>query len=281
MTNGASAWICVTCGNEFSPAAAPPAECLICVDERQHVPAEGQQWVRLDDPGHNDRALAVDEIAPGLFSLCLSPTVGIGQRAFFVKTPAGNVLWEPPGFVGAPLLDWIAEHGGVSAIASSHPHLVGASVSLSHLLGNVPVYFNRADSRWITREDSVIEPWSGRHVVTEGVELVQCGGHFPGSSVLLLTGADRPGAILTGDTLMVGADRRSVSFMRSYPNLIPLPERLVRGIADTVDALPFDRIHGGFPGHDITENGREVVRFSADRYIGWITDVIRDPDEPG
>lgn len=281
MTNGDSPWICVACGNEFPPAADPPPECLICVDERQHVPADGQQWVRLDDPRHNDRTLSVDEIAPDLYSLQLSPTVGIGQRALFVRTPSGNVLWEPPGFVGAPLLDWITDHGGICAIASSHPHLVGASVSLSHLLGRVPVLFNRADARWITRADPVIELWSERHLVAEGAELVQCGGHFPGSSVLLLGGNDRQGAILTGDTLMVGADRRTVSFMRSYPNLIPLPERLVRGIADTVDALPFDRIHGGFPGHDVMENGREIVRFSADRYIGWITDAIQDPDDPG
>lgn len=274
-------WICVACGNEFAPAAEPPRECLICVDERQFVPADGQRWVRLDDPEHGHRTLTVDEIAPELYSLQLTPTVGIGQRTLFARTPSGNVLWEPPGYVGAPLLDWITEHGGVCAIASSHPHLVGASVSLSHLLGDVPVFFNRLDARWVTREDPAIRLWSDRQVVADGAELVQCGGHFPGSSVLLLDPAGRPGAILTGDTMMVGADRRSVSFMRSYPNLIPLSERVVRGIADTVDWLPFDRIHGGFPGHDVITGGPGVVRFSADRYIGWITDAIRDPDEPG
>ncbi|MFD4366816.1 hydrolase [Rhodococcus sp. NPDC058521] len=280
MTKGNWAWVCVACGNEYPPLEYPPRECVICVDQRQFVPASGQRWMRLDDPALNDRRLTVDEVAPDLYSLQLTPTLGIGQRALFVRTRDGNVLWEPPGFVGESLVRWLEANGGIRAIASSHPHLVGASVSLSHLMGNVPVLFNGADYRWITRPDPVVELWSDRHGVVEGVELVQCGGHFPGSSVLLVAPGDRPGAILTGDTVMVGADRRSVSFMRSYPNLIPLSPRLVRGIADTLESLPFESIHGGFPGQDVMASGAHVVRYSADRYIGWITDTIRDPDDP-
>ena len=113
-----------------------------------------------------------------------------------------------------------------------------------------------------------------------GIELVQCGGHFPGSSVLLWPdGGNGSGAIFVGDTLMVGADRRSVSFMRSYPNLIPLPPRLVRKIEATVMALPFDRIYGGFDGQVIESNGPAIVQFSADRYVGWVTDELRDRSE--
>ena len=35
-------------------------------------------------------------------------------------------------------------------------------------------------------------------------------------------GANGKGALLTGDIIQVVQDRRYVSFMRSYPNLIPL-----------------------------------------------------------
>ena len=34
-------------------------------------------------------------------------------------------------------------------------------------------------------------------------------------------GADGRGALLTGDVAMVAMDRRSLSFMYSYPNYIP------------------------------------------------------------
>ena len=53
--------------------------------------------------------------------------------------------------------------------------------------------------------------------------LINTGGHFEGSQVLhWAAGCDGQGALLTGDTVTVVMDRRYVSFMYSYPNLIPL-----------------------------------------------------------
>ena len=40
-------------------------------------------------------------------------------------------------------------------------------------------------------------------------------------------GADGRGALLSGDIVQVVPDRRYVSFMYSYPNLIPLPAAAV------------------------------------------------------
>lgn len=272
-----AAWICVTCGNEYPPGPMPSV-CLICVDERQYVPAEGQHWASLD-PGET-RSVTVRTPEPGLTEFTVDPSVGIGQRTFLVHTPAGNVLWEPPGFIGAGLVDRLRAAGPVCAIVSSHPHLIGASVSLSHLLDEPPVYVNGHDRRWITRPDPVITFWNETLEAAPGVRLQRCGGHFPGSCVLHVAhGADGRGLLLTGDTMMVGADRTSVSFMRSYPNLIPLSPRLVREIVGAVDTLTFDRIYGAF-GDVIDSGARAAVRASAERYIGWLTDQIRDPDEP-
>ena len=53
--------------------------------------------------------------------------------------------------------------------------------------------------------------------------------------------ADGKGALLTGDIVHVGPDR-NVSFMRSYPNLIPLDAGSVQRIADALDPWPFDSI---------------------------------------
>lgn len=145
----------------------------------------------------------------------------------------------------------------------------------------MPVYYNDLDRRWLTRPDPVVEFWSGDAEILNEVRIIQCGGHFPGSAVLHLPDAadGRGGALLTGDTIKGVMQPGMVTFMRSYPNMIPLSPRLVRQIADRVTALPFDRLYDAF-GVVVDENAREVVETSARRYIGWATDETVDPDDP-
>jgi hypothetical protein len=97
--------------------------------------------------------------------------------------------------------------------------------------------------------------------------------------VLHFTGADGQGVLLAGDTIRVNADRTTVSFMRSYPNLIPLSPRSIGKIVDAVAPWSFDRIYGGFDGELLASGAAEAVRASAERYIGWLRDEIRDEDE--
>jgi hypothetical protein len=80
-------------------------------------------------------------------------------------------------------------------------------------------------------------------------------------------GQSGKGALLTGDMLTVVPDRRYVSFMYSYPNLIPLSADIVRRIVDAVDPFEFDRIYGAWWDRVSTTGAREIVRRSADRYI--------------
>ncbi len=272
-------WICSACGVEHANMARPPARCAICTDERQYVPAGGQQWTSIKElTGRHEGSFA--ELEPDLYAVQVRPSVGIGQRGLLLRTPGGNLLWEPPAYLDQQMIDEATALGGVAAIASSHPHLVGCSVTWSKAFDGVPIHFGEADQRWIRRPDDQIRLWSGRQEVLPGVELVQCGGHFPGSAVLhWAAGAGGRGVLLVGDTVMVNADRASVSFMRSYPNLIPLPERLVRQIADRLGQWEFDRIYGAFDGKIIDSGAAAAVQASADRYIGWIRDEIRDPDE--
>src|SRR5256885_969699 len=104
-----------------------------------------------------------------------------------------------------------------------------------------------------------------------GVTLIQSGGHFEGSAVLHWAGgAEGRGALFTGDTITVGPDRQFVSFMRSYPNLIPLPARELRRIVSTVEPYKFDRIYGGWWDRIIGRNAKAAIQKSADRYIRWI-----------
>ena len=65
----------------------------------------------------------------------------------------------------------------------------------------------------------------------------------PGSTVLhWADGADGGGALLTGDTIMVGEDRRTVGFMYSFPNYIPLNARAVQHIGAMVEPFEFEHV---------------------------------------
>ena len=89
----------------------------------------------------------------------------------------------------------------------------------------MPIHLHADDREWILDPDEAISLWQGETLeILPGVTLIRCGGHFPGASVLHWAGgAGGRGIVCSGDTLTVTADRKYLSFMRSYPNLIPLP----------------------------------------------------------
>ena len=272
-------WLCATCGLEYPDTPEPPAICPICSDERQYLPPDGQRWTTLDTL-QQDHSGSIAELEPDLYGITISPKTGIGHRPLLVRTPHGNVLWDAPGYIDDDLVAAIRDLGGLSAIASSHPHLTGLEVTWSHAFGGVPVYYNEDDQRWIQRPDDVIQLWRGAQEILPTITLVQCGGHFAGSSILhWAAGAEGRGVAFSGDTFLVVADRAHVTFMRSYPNSIPLPERSVRKIVDAIAPYPFDRLYSGFDPGLIANGADAAVRESAARYIGWIRDERRDPDE--
>ncbi len=80
-------------------------------------------------------------------------------------------------------------------------------------------------------------------------------------------------ALLAGDVVQVIPDRRHVSFMWSYPNLIPLPASKVRAIGAALEPFPFETIHGAWWGRVVTGDGSSVVRRSVERYIGAVSEA--------
>ncbi len=80
-------------------------------------------------------------------------------------------------------------------------------------------------------------------------------------------GAEGRGALLTGDSIYVVPDRRFVSFMRSYPNMIPLPVHKVQSIVDSLRSYQFDRIYGGWFGRVVAANTKNALERSASRYL--------------
>ncbi|MBO0876471.1 MAG: hydrolase [Pseudonocardia sp.] len=259
--------ICRTCAVEH---ARPTELCVICADERQWVPAEGQVWTTLADYAEAGHETHIRELEPDLFGLTVIPKVGIGQQSHLVRTPEGCVLWDPVGFVDQAAIDRIRELGGLRAVAASHPHMFGVQVQWSAAFGGVPVLVTQPNLEWVRRPDPVIRSWSGTYEIATGLTLHQVGGHFPGSAVLSwAAGSGGAGVLLGSDTVQANPDRVSATFMRSYPNRIPLSAGVVERIASTVGRLSYDRLYDNF-GRTIHSDARAAVRRSADRYIGWV-----------
>jgi hypothetical protein len=119
------------------------------------------------------------------------------------------------------------------------------------------------------RPDPAIVFWEGEQKsLGAGLTLIRCGGHFAGGMVLhWAAGADHKGVLLSGDILQVVFDRRYLSFMYSYPNLIPLPAAKVRQVVAAVQPFEFDRIHGAWWDRVVKEDAKTAVERSAERYI--------------
>ena len=118
--------------------------------------------------------------------------------------------------------------------------------------------------------DRVTRLRSGDLDVLPGVTLAQPGGHFPGSAVAHWgAGAQGRGVLLSGDTVLPNPDRATVSFMRSYPNRIPLSAAVVERLAQDLGRFRFDRLYGNF-AEFISADAAAAVQRSAQRHIGWV-----------
>ena len=256
-------FICVTCGTQFPPTDEPPATCPICLDERQYVGADGQQWTTMGELARDHRN-RVEEQEPGLLGIGTDPSFAIGQRALLID----GLLWDCITLLDDETLTTVEGTGGIHTIAISHPHYYSTMVEWAERF-DARVLLHKRDSEWIMRPSERIELWSGdRRRVSPELELIRLGGHFEGGTVCLWSdGAHGRGALLSGDIVQVVPDRSRVSFMYSYPNLIPLPVREIERIRGVVETLEFDRIYGAWWDRVMSENAKANVLRSADRYV--------------
>lgn len=263
-------FICATCGTQFAESAAPPPACPICDDERQYVGYGGQRWTTLDEL-RRDYHNVIRPVEPGLTGIGTHPTFAIGQRALLVQTPHGNLLWDCISLLDAPTVAAVRALGGVRAIAISHPHYYSSLAEWSAAF-DAPVLLHAADRQHVMRPTPAITFWEGEtHTLWEGLTLVRCGGHFAGGTVAhWAAGADGRGALLSGDIINVVQDRRWVSFMYSYPNLIPLPASAVRQVVAAVEPFAFARIYSAWWDKVMQEDAKAAVARSAERYIAAI-----------
>jgi glyoxylase-like metal-dependent hydrolase (beta-lactamase superfamily II) len=230
-----------------------------------------REWTTLEEMRAKGYRNEIREEEAGLMSIVTRPDFAIGQRAFVVHTEEGNLLWDCVAYLDEETVRTIKSIGGLRGIAMSHPQYYSSIVEWSSAFGGIPVYLHAADKKWVVYDSPNIDFWTGEtKKLFGGLELVCLGGHFDGGTVLHWPqGADGKGVILSADIIQV-VGSNSVSFMYSYPTLIPLSATIVKRIASAIDPYTYDRIYGGFEGRNLTSGAKESVRSSAKRYVEHI-----------
>ena len=267
-------FICRTCGVEYAESESPPSTCPICDDPRQYVGWDGQLWTTMAEMKADGYRNDMREKEPGLTGIGITPSFSIGQRALLVQTPEGNILYDCVSYLDDDTVQAVKALGGIQAMCFSHPHFYDSMVTWSRAFDDAPMYIPEADREHVMRPDPAIRYWDGKPLeLLPGVTLIQCGGHFEGSSVLhWAKGAEGRGVLLVGDTATVVPDRRYLSFMTSYPNLIPMSAGEIRRIVKAIEPYPYDRIYGGWWRRNVLTGAAEAVRRSVDRYFQHIED---------
>ncbi|WP_347156661.1 MBL fold metallo-hydrolase [Pontibacter chitinilyticus] len=269
LENSAQHDICATCGTRYPGARTATDSCPICLDERQYVGDNGQVWTSYQALAKG-RSIRFEELTPMLFVLQPVPSLAIGQRAHLIHSEAGNILWDCIPFLDEPAVAYIRSLGGLKAIAISHPHYYSMMVDWATAF-DCPVYLHEADREWVMHPSDRIQFWRGdRKPLWDDMALVHVGGHFAGGTILYHPQFQNKGALFTGDCIFVARDRKSVSFMYSYPNMIPLGQQAIRFIEAQVAPLQYDAIYGAFEGQIIPADAQAAVRRSIDRYLSIV-----------
>lgn len=259
-----NAKICVTCGTKY-PQGHIQKQCMICADDRQYIPLGGQKWI--DEEGiRSQHHTVVKQLKSYLYEIQITPTFGIGQRAFLVVSPTGNILWDCIPLMDRGIIDFIDKKGGLKAITISHPHYYSNMTEWADQF-DCPIILPETEKKFVVFPSDKIEYWN-QDLLTfwDGIQLIRIGGHFPGSSVLRIPTMSSKGVILCGDTFYLSLSMQHFSVMYSYPNRIPIALAEVRKIELIVESLSFDEIYGFWPYQNLTKGAKKLLLDSLARY---------------
>jgi hypothetical protein len=250
--------ICITCGVQ-----SEASECAICLDPRQYVGLHGQQWTTQNSLQATHRNECKEE-EPGVWSIHTEPAFAIGQRAFLIQTGEGNLMWDCVSLLDLDTIAKINELGGIQAMAVSHPHYYGTMADWSGTF-DAPLWIHKNDEQWVAQHPAKLHFWDGpSRALFGGVTLVLSSGHFRGYQVAHWNRS--PGILFAGDQPQVCMDRRWVSFLYSYPNMIPFSAATVKRIAASLALYSFDRLYGAF-GRHVLSDAKGVIARSVERYL--------------
>lgn len=256
--------ICATCGTRY-PQNFTKKECVICLDDRQYIPEEGQEWTDSEKL-HKEYCVKIGKVKENLYEFVSSPGFAIGQRALLVLSDKGNMLWDCMSVLDGPTIDFIAGKGGIAAIAISHPHYYGNMQKWAAVF-DCPIHLHKKDEKWIMEPSEKVRLWEGTEkTLWDGIKIINIGGHFPGSTILLVPQLSPKGTVLCGDTFFLSPSMEHFAVMYSYPNNIPLAISEIRKIKERMETVEFDSVHGFAGYQNLTGNAKRILIRSLDRY---------------
>lgn len=257
--------LCVTCGTQF-PLNYTHDLCATCMEERQYVPITGQKWT-THDALLKKHTTEIKKLNEKLYEICITPKFAIGQRAFLILSEQGNVLWDCIPLLDQNVIDFIKAKGGLKAIAISHPHYYSNMNDWASVF-QCPIYIHKNDEAHISEKSSNISLWEENELpLWDGMSLINIGGHFAGSSILLHPTMSEKGTVLCGDTFYLSPSLKHFAIMYSYPNRIPLPANEIRKIKERVKDISFDAVYGFYSYQNLTQNAKQILMNSIERYL--------------
>ncbi|EIN11210.1 hypothetical protein PUNSTDRAFT_98270 [Punctularia strigosozonata HHB-11173 SS5] len=289
--------ICKTCGAQYPHEERDLSACVICLDDRQYVPESGQAWTSLRELLDEDVQTTLEpwKHDNNVLRIKNEPGVGISQTPILLLTERGYIIWDCSAYMSPSALHTIqgyfSENRPFLGIAISHPHFYNSAATICRALregmrgksAEAMVYAHAADRVWWMRTDdlAIVNFWEGASYnfiqqSAEKLSMIRCGGHFPGSCVLHWQPKGSKtinnsisitrSLVLCSDTFMIAPDRKTISFMYSYPNQVPLSPKEVGGIWQAIAYLGFNRALSAWPGREIVHDAKSLVLKSALRF---------------
>ncbi|KAJ9116567.1 hypothetical protein QFC20_000499 [Naganishia adeliensis] len=242
-----------------------------------------QAWTslrELAEEGHVNK-IVPDEHDERVLFIRTEPSTGIGQTPILIKTSKATYMWDCNAFLSKDLFhELLAMKPPLTAIAISHPHFYSTSLTWARCL-RIPLLIAAADKHWFQRladvKEGEVEWFHNDAALEDGVNVIQCGGHFPGSSVLHWDRSLEPkfeserhlrtGILLCSDTAMVQPTQQGFTFQWSVPNMIPMNPHEIKGICDRLQNLEFEEATSTWPNHFVRKDARRVLLDSAKKQL--------------
>lgn len=142
------------------------------------MPPSGQSWTTLGKMKTTYKnEIKQDKVDGRIWSIFSTPQFAIGQRAIFIQTEAGNVLWDCISLLDAATIDFIRlpslTHTFTAAISSGHASLTVLFILRQRIKNGLTVRMRRSIAFFTVVRPSRFckaSPWSSLEVTSPAAQ---------------------------------------------------------------------------------------------------------------